>query len=244
MRWNKFAHPASRTAIVFCALLLFAAGPRRQLPQESQPAPEINQAHSTATPFVMIDPGHGGDDNGAVLSDKLLEKDLTLSLARRLKAELQEKGVVARLLRDADLTLSLEQRAETANEQHAALYVALHAGMPGRGIRVYSPANVSPGVAAAGKFLPWDNAQANYLSRSQALATAVAGALARKNLTVSTLSTPLRPLNNINAPAIAVELAIDPADLQDIVGQKFQTAVASGIAAEIAQQRSQWEKQP
>ena len=243
MHSSKFAHAASRTALVFCALLFFVAGSARQLPQERQPAPE-NQAHPPATPFVMIDPGHGGDDNGAaLLGDKLVEKDVTLALARRLKAELQEKGIVARLLRDADVALSLEQRAEAANEQHAALYVALHAGMPGRGIRVYSPANVSSGVTS-GRFLPWDNAQSNYLSHSQALAAAVAAALAKKNLTVSTLSTPLRPLNNINAPAIAVELATDPADLQDIVGQKFQTSVASGIAAEIAQQRSQWEKQP
>src|SRR5215471_3659130 len=152
---------APRTALVFCALLFFVAGPARQLPQETQPATEINQARPAAAPFVMIDPGHGGDDDGAVLSDKLMEKDLTLALARRLKAELHEKGIVARLLRDADATLSLQQRAETANEQRAALYVALHAGMPGRGIRVYSPANVSPRVAATGRFLPWDNAQAN-----------------------------------------------------------------------------------
>ena len=233
------------------ALLLSGAKAERQLPstpaspsQRTEATPDINQARAAPAPFVMIDPGHGGDDKGVLLSDKLAEKDVTLALAHRLKAELQEKGIVAHLLRDGDITLTLAQRAEAANEQHAALYVSLHAGAPGHGIRVYSPANVSAGVASAGKFLPWDNVQANYISRSDALAKAIAGALARKNLTASTLSTPLRPLNNINAPAIAVELALDSSNPQDVMGQKFQTQVASAVAAEIAQQRNQWEKQP
>ena len=258
MRWNKFVKSGThvsaliRAAILLsCALLLFAASPAPQLPsappqtsQQNQSTPDTTQARPAPAPFVMIDPGHGGDDKGALLSDKLAEKDVTLALAHRLKAEFQERGIVAHLLRDGDTTLTLAQRAEAANEQHAALYVSLHAGAPGRGIRVYSPANVSAGVATAGKFVPWDNVQANYISRSDALAKAIAGALARKSLTASTLSTPLRPLNNINAPAIAIELALDSSDSQDVMAQKFQTQVASAVAAEIAQQRSQWEKQP
>src|SRR5579872_6888916 len=46
---------------------------------------------------VLIDPGHGGADAGAKLSDKLAEKDFNLQFARKLKAELQSKGVPAQL---------------------------------------------------------------------------------------------------------------------------------------------------
>src|SRR5205823_7007960 len=53
----------------------------------TQPAqtPSENQARIPTTFFVMIDPSHGGTDQGALLGDKLLEKDVTLAFARRLK---------------------------------------------------------------------------------------------------------------------------------------------------------------
>lgn len=253
MRSNKLGtrRTASAALLLCCALLLSGTSARQKPPidpisppQTTQSPAETSQVHPAPAFFVMIDPGHGGDDRGAHLGDKLLEKDVTLALAHRVKAELQDRGIAVRILREGDITLSLDQRAEITNSQHAALYLVLHAGMPGRGVRVYSSAGVSSAIAAPGKFLPWDNAQANYLSRSQSLAKGVAGALAKKNLPVAYLGTPLRPLNNINAPALAVELAPDSSNVQDAMGQKFQNAVASAIASEIVQQRSQWERQP
>lgn len=192
----------------------------------------------------MIDPGHGGDDQGATFGGKLVEKDITLALGRRLKSELHVRGIPARLLRDSDVTLSLEQRAENANEQHAAVYVSLHAGMPGQGVRVYAPALASSLPPSSVKFLPWESAQANSLPRSRELARKIAGELDKRNLTTISLATPLRPLNNIVAPAVAVELAPDPDNMQDVVSQKFQITVAAGIAAAIAELRPQLEKQP
>ena len=101
-----------------------------------------------------IQHGHGGSDQGAVLPNKMLEKDITLAMARRLKAELEDHGIAARLVRDADVGLSLEQRAEMANGQHAGAYVAIHAGLPGHGVRIYTPAIASAaepaGICAAG----------------------------------------------------------------------------------------------
>jgi N-acetylmuramoyl-L-alanine amidase len=218
------------------------ASPPAAVAQKPQPTAE-SETHAAPAFFVMIDPGHGGDDRGALLGEKLVEKDVTLAMGRRLKAELLQRGVGARLLRDGDTTLSLDQRAEITNEWHTAIYVALHAGTPGSGVRVYYAAPVS-GTAASGKFLPWDDAQAIHLSRSQSLARGIAGALGKRNLKASSLSTPLRPLNNINALAIAVELAADRENVQDVTGQKFQTSVAAGIASVVAQERSQWERQP
>lgn len=218
------------------------------------PAPQIPVSASgvstagTASPanvppefFVMIDPGHGGSDQGALLGDKLLEKDVTLAFARRLKAELQDRGITARLVRDSDSSMSLEQRAEASNEEHAGIYVALHAGLPGPGVRIYTPS--LPAAIPESKLVPWESAQSPYLVRSQAVARAVSSELTKKELVVSTLSVPLRPLNNVTAPAIAVELAPDPQNIQEINGQKLQDSVAAAVASGVAQIKKQLEDQ-
>jgi N-acetylmuramoyl-L-alanine amidase len=188
--------------------------------------------------FVMIDPSHGGNDKGATFGGKLVEKDITLRLAREVRKELEERGIAVRLLRESDVDLSLDHRAEITNEQRAGLYVALHAGGPGKGIRVYAPllTDVQP---QAGRLLPWESAQQGALSRSQNLARVVSEELKKKGLTVVSLAVALRPLNNIIAPAIAVELAPDENDLLSLENPKRQANVAAAIALGILQVRSQ-----
>jgi N-acetylmuramoyl-L-alanine amidase len=213
---------------------LAAAG---QSPATPLGTPRADAGSEAPEYFVMIDPAHGGEDKGAVLEGKLLEKDFTLSLAHELKKELQARGIAARLLRDSDVTVALERRAEIANENHAGLYVALHAGAPGTGIRVYSSA-LPPVAVSAGRFLPWESAQAPAVERSRALVRVVAPALRKRGLQVAVLASPLRPLNNVTAPAIAVELT--PAAVgQHQTSSKLRTTVASAIAEGIAQARGQ-----
>jgi N-acetylmuramoyl-L-alanine amidase len=71
------------------------------------------------------------------------------------------------------------------------------------------------------------------------VARAVSEELRKKGLTVASLGVPLRPLNNIAAPAIAVELAPDENDLQSLESQKRQNNIATAIALGIVQVRSQ-----
>lgn len=221
---------------------------------EAVPAPAPADQNATSTPaetqrhtsefFVMIDPSHGGPDKGASFGGKLTEKEITLRLGRELHKELEERGIASRLLRDGDIELGLERRAEITNEQHAGMYVAIHAGLPGKGVRVYAPFLTDPQQPAAGRFLPWESAQSGSLNRSQAAALTITGELRKKGLTVSALGMPLRPLNNIIAPAIAVELAPEGGDMQSLESAKRQNAVASGIAAGIAQARTQLGARP
>jgi N-acetylmuramoyl-L-alanine amidase len=206
------------------------------IPESAPPAAEA-QRH-TQEFFVMIDPGHGGYDKGASFG-KLSEKEITLRLARELRKELEERGIAARLLRDSDIDVAMERRAEITNEQHAGIYVALHAGRPGQGVRVYSPLLADTQLPLAGRFLPWESAQSGALNRSQAAARAVADELRKKGLTVACRGMQLRPLNNIVAPAIAVELAPDNSDPQSMENQKRHNTVASAIALGIAQVRGQ-----
>lgn len=192
----------------------------------------------------MIDPSHGGNDKGASFGGKLLEKDITLRLARELRKELEERGIAVRLLRESDIDLGLDRRAEITNEQHAGLYVALHAGRPGRGVRVYSPLLTEAQQPLAGRFVPWESAQSGALSRSQTAARAVSEELRKKGLTVANLGIPVRPLNNVASPAIAVELAPDENDPQSLESPKRQNNVATAIALGIAQVRGQMGARP
>jgi N-acetylmuramoyl-L-alanine amidase len=168
-----------------------------------------------------------------------MEKDITLRLAREVRKELEEHGIAARLLRESDIDLSLDRRAEITNEQRASLYVALHAGRTGKGVRVYAPVLTGVQQPLAGRFLPWESAQSPSLSRSQNVARAVSEELKKKGMSVANLDVPLRPLNNIATPAIAVELAPDEEGLQSLESQKRQNNVATAIALGIVQIRNQ-----
>ena len=186
----------------------------------------------------MIDPSHGGYDKGASFGGKLLEKDVTLKLARELRKELEERGIPSRMLRDSDVDVPMERRAEITNEQRAGIYVALHAGRPGHGVRVYTPLLSDP-QQPAGRFLPWESAQAAALDRSKAAGQAVATELRRKGETVATFGIPIRPLNNIVVPAIAVEVAPVGDDPQSLESPQRNNGISSAIATGIAQLRGQ-----
>src|SRR5579864_9042027 len=112
-------------------------------PPPQQPAPPTTPAPA-ATPvparryFAVVDAAHGGDDKGEALSSTLLEKDITVALARSLRQELESRGIPTLVLRDSDASLTLDQRAISANSNHAAIYIALHAASSGRGVRLYT----------------------------------------------------------------------------------------------------------
>jgi N-acetylmuramoyl-L-alanine amidase len=212
--------------------------PTSPTPAQSTTPSAEGQKHAPEF-FVMIDPSHGGNDKGASFSGKLMEKDITLHLAREVRKELEERGIAARLLRESDIDLSLDRRAEITNEQRAGVYVALHAGRPGKGVRVYAPVLADPQQPLAGHFLPWESAQSGALTRSQNVARAVSEELKKKGLIVTNMGVPLRPLNNIATPAIAVELAPDENDLQSLESQKRQNSVATAIALGIVLVRNQ-----
>ncbi len=190
--------------------------------------------------FAVIDAGHGGEERGAGLSDELQEKDVCLSFARHLLKELQSRGISALILRDADVTLSLDQRASLANSAHPAIYIAVHAASQGRGVRVYTSLMPYSGNSN-GPFQPWESAQAPYLRTAVLAAASVAAELRKHSISARVLSAPLRPLNNVVAAALAIEVSSPDADLPDLVAPNYQQAVAAGVADGIAIVRVQLE---
>ncbi|MFL5394393.1 MAG: N-acetylmuramoyl-L-alanine amidase, partial [Myxococcales bacterium] len=77
---------------------------------------------------VVLDPGHGGafPHDGAHGRGGLVEKDIALSVARKLKTILERSGALVVLTRDADLDVPLAQRAQIANEANGDLFLSIH----------------------------------------------------------------------------------------------------------------------
>src|SRR5205807_5592230 len=91
------------------------------------------------------------------------------------------------------------------------------------------------------QFLPWETAQSAFLDRSKTVAQTVVVELQKKNVQTISLTTPLRPMNNIVAPAIAVELSADRPDAQDLLNPRIQSLVAAAVASGLAQAHARME---
>ncbi|HEX2483201.1 MAG TPA: N-acetylmuramoyl-L-alanine amidase [Methylomirabilota bacterium] len=101
-------------------------------------APTPGEAGPEALRTIVVDPGHGGHDAGAVGPTGLQEKELTLDISRRVAALLQEElGVRVVLTRARDQFLGLRERTALANRERADLFVSIHV-------------NAAPGGAATG----------------------------------------------------------------------------------------------
>jgi N-acetylmuramoyl-L-alanine amidase len=187
--------------------------------------------------LVVIDPAHGGDDAGATLAAGLFEKDVTLAIARRIRNDLDQRGIGAILLREGDSTLSFDQRAASANTSRAAIYVSVHAATLGSGVRIYTARFNSPVTIPDHGFLPWETAQAKFLDRSHSLAASLLTEFDAHKVHAIPLEAGLRPLRNIAKPAIAVEVAPPAGTVDGLTSVAYQQAVASSIAAAIANLR-------
>ena len=104
-------------------LLLLTLGTLFCFPHAASAAPEKTR------PFVVvIDPGHGGKDSGAVGPSGVYEKDLVLAIGRRLRDFIRhESSMRAVMTRMDDSFVDLRKRAQIARDAHADLFVSLHA---------------------------------------------------------------------------------------------------------------------
>ena len=196
----RMTHPGSgKTRIVVSRAGTTAPAAPPQEPAW-QPAPRDHW-------IVVIDPGHGGKDPGAIGRRGTREKDITLAVARRLKRILEATGKVRVILtRDRDRFISLGERARIANRAHADLFVSLHCNKArsrsAKGAETYflsaartkwerAVANLENGALRFEGIQPPDTtgdlvayvlsdmAQAQFLKESQQLALAVQTQLAR-----------------------------------------------------------------
>lgn len=201
-------------------------------PNQAQPL--VQPVVTPPKPLIMIDPAHGGTESGAVLNPVILEKDITLALARRLRIDLGARGFVAELVRDSDINLSPDDRAAKANAAHPTLYLCLHATSESSGIGVYT-AMLAENAETSGPFVNWNTAQFSFLPASRAAQQEITAAMQKGGMPARSLTAPLRPLGNVTNAAVALELAPTKADVSQLSATDFQQNISAALANGIAQ---------
>ncbi|WP_281165012.1 N-acetylmuramoyl-L-alanine amidase [Liquorilactobacillus sicerae] len=89
-------------------------------PQGSQTVTKLNNA------TIVLDPGHGGSDSGALSANGKMEKTYTLKLAKKVAALLRQKGAKVYLTRTSDKFVSLAARPALSNQVHANAFISFH----------------------------------------------------------------------------------------------------------------------
>ncbi len=222
----------------------------RKAPQRSGKSLTRRRRREPST-IIVIDPGHGGIENGAAGPTGLMEKEITLALARRLKRVLQRRrpSLNVVLTRDEDRLLGLDERTAIANHNQADLFLSIHLNASPRseaeGAETYflstdatdddartfaARENLSPGGAAE---LPpdladlelvlWDLAQNRHLAESGALAESIQRHLNRLTGTRNrgVRQAPFRILMGAMMPAVLVEVGFISNEKQEAL---FRTA--------------------
>ncbi len=179
-------------------------------PTNSSPAPVV-PAPQKSLNIVVLDPAHGGADQGARGSTGITESDVTLGMARLLRISLEAQGLRVILTRQGNENPSFDERSKIANAQRGAIFLTLHVsstGQPGT-VRVYSEVAEGDATAARSGLISWDHAQAGYLDSSRQLAELLQVQMAQHlhGSPETPLTAPVRQLRTIAAPAVAIEIS-------------------------------------
>jgi len=168
------------------------------------------QVPRTGLNIVVLDPAHGGTDQGARGTEGISESDEVLQFASATKKALEAQGFQVILTREGNDNPSFDDRSARANAQRGAVFITMHIASTGLAgtARVYVEPD-APAVSNITGLIPWDRAQTPFLSLSRKLGDMVQQELSKRfKGSPDTLQTaPVRQLRTTAAPAIAVEIS-------------------------------------
>jgi N-acetylmuramoyl-L-alanine amidase len=223
-----------------------------------QPPPPVFAPPAASIRTVVLDPGHGGTLEGAKGPSGTLEKNVTLIVAKQLKAALEARlGVRVLLTREDDRLMELDERAAFANNNKADIFISLHTNSSPSsapmGTEVYylSLSDYSSeakrlAIAENGGALPtvaggsrdievilWEMAQMQHIEQSAAFATLVETELRSrvKMRSRAIQQAPFRVLVGANMPAVYVEMGFisNPAEEKLLNSPAFQQSVVQAL---------------
>lgn len=236
MRWIEGA-----AALGILAGMGQAPAPQQGLPPVL-PAPTMRPVAPRYA--VVLDAAHGGSDPGAKLGGGILEKDITLALAGRLRSMLGARGIEVVMTRQTDETMAALDRAQAANHAQAAACLVIHATATGSGVHLFTSSLASTPVQ---KFLPWQTAQSAYVTQSLKLESEIDTALAHAQIPVTLGRASVEPMDSLTCPEVAVELAPlvagNVTTAEPITDSEYETSAVNAIVAALEAWRSDW-KQP
>lgn len=237
--------------------------------QATAAAPTFQRPADDGREVIVLDPGHGGSDTGAIGPAGTQEKDVTLRLARLLAEGLRRRlPVRVELTRDEDAELPLATRSALANQAKADLFLSIHLnsarGSAARGTETYflsleasderaAQAAEDANRAAGGRADPltdlqlilWDMAQSRHLAASQALGNLIQEEL---NQTLSlrdrgVKQAPFSVLMGAAMPAVLVELGFlsNPEEEQRLLDPEYERQLTDALVRAVARFRSRRE---
>jgi N-acetylmuramoyl-L-alanine amidase len=231
-------------------------------PQRPQEVPGIRT--------IVIDPGHGGREVGAVGPNGVLEKDITLAISRRLAAALTAKlGARVVLTRDDDSVVSLDQRTSIANQYDADLFLSVHLNAAvvsnAKGSETYflsleasdelarkaaetenassSAAAMDPGADL--KLILWDLAQQAYLDESSLFAQTIQEEMNAASGVANrgVKQAPFKVLVGATMPAALVEVGFitNPEEEAKLQSDAFQTLMVNALTRAVERYKAAYE---
>jgi N-acetylmuramoyl-L-alanine amidase len=239
--------------------------------KREKPVPEVRPREKMSLDKIVIDPGHGGRDPGAVSPNGTTEKEIVLKISKELKKILKKKGFTVIMTRDDDSFVRLRDRSRMANNTGAHLFISIHCNGSGvnseaTGFETYylSTAKTSWARAVEAKensviefeapeekesileYILWDLAQNEYLRESSELAESIQDCMATKIDIVNrgVKQANFHVMREIYMPSVLVEAAFitSPKEEAKLKTAKFRQKIAEGIANGVMEFKELYEK--
>ncbi len=267
LKTNEVTADAYRLESPFRIVLDLRAGTAPRLPEITTPSPAFDPPGIRT---IVIDPGHGGKEVGAVGPGGLMEKNATLTISRKLAAALERRlGTRVVLTRTGDELVSLDERTAIANQYKADLFLSIHLNASliqgAHGSETYflsleasddlsrqaaerenaSSPSARPSGSSDLRLILWDLAQQEYLKESSRLAeviqTEMNGATGVQSRGVK--QAPFKVLVGATMPAALLELGFisNPQEEARIQDAAFQDAIVSAIATAVERYKNEYE---
>jgi N-acetylmuramoyl-L-alanine amidase len=244
---------AFRSVLAVAGLLLMIASlvwisfhqeKRQRLHTESKPVQP-----STTKPFavVVLDPGHGGEDSGAMCGG-VMEKDLTLDVARRVDHLLDSQGIATLMTRIGDSYVSLADRAAFGNRVNDSIFVSIHFNEDNKpvasGVETYYAEHQIASGSTLASWLPFFSRAASSSPKpeSQSLASFIQEALVARTRSVDrgTQARQFFVIANVTSPAVLIEggFITNKDELSKLASEDYREQLAAAVADGILRYRN------
>jgi N-acetylmuramoyl-L-alanine amidase len=215
---------------------------------KSAAEPKAAQPSGAPGPFavVVLDPGHGGQDSGAMCGG-LLEKDLTLDVARRIDRLLDSEGIATLMTRLGDTYVSLADRAAFANRIRNCIFVSIHFNEDNKpvasGVETYYASHQIATGSSVASWLPflWRPLSESPNPESQRLAGFIQEALVARTRAIDrgTQLGQFFVIANVTSPAVLIEggFLTNKEDISKLASEDYRDQIAAAVADGILHYR-------
>src|SRR6266567_570345 len=244
---------AFRNLLALCGLLLMVASfvwlqLRHAERSVGKIEPRTAKRSAASKPFavVILDPGHGGQDSGAMCG-RLLEKDLTLDVARRIDRLLDSEGIATLMTRLGDTYVSLADRAAFANRIRNCIFVSIHFNEDNKpvasGVETYYASHQIAIGSSLPSWLPflWQPLSESPNPESQRLAGFIQEALVARTRAIDRGTQPGQffVIANVTSPAALIEggFLTNKEDISKLASEDYRDQIAAAVADGILHYR-------